>query len=749
MRNQLELAEKKLAIIQEITSAVATANSISTVANLMLDLAISYTDAEKGSLMLINDRDELYILAARGIDVHLMGSYRTRVGEGIVGTVALNRAPVLVEDIGKDPRFAKLRRDRYRTRSFISCPVMSKKKLLGVLNINDKNDGSPFSQDEFDLLRIIADQAAIALENASLMSQLKAKAAEMEEINRKLIESDVAKTETLTSLSHELRTPLNSIKGAVYHLASSEEAGRPRSREFYDIIQEETDKLIGLVENLLSFLRLEDEARSVRKGVLNLEELFGEMLASQTMKAILAGRNLTIAADIPKGLSDVVGDKVKVTQMFLNLASGLGGFLETGDSMLLSAHEDDYVTIDLRLPRRVPESTLLQAFHSIGLFREDQPEGSLRLYLAKKVAEVHRWAFSFGNEGEGFKVSVAIPKGAREKTEAVADAAMEMFNEFISDMMGLGTCSIMLRDELTDELTIRSARGLDEQVVKRTRIRPGDRISGWVALEGKPLLVEDIESDGRFGRKNIPYYNTKSFLSLPLKISGKVVGVVNLNNKVSGVPFTPGDLHVATAVADRISHFLGKLYSGEYTEKDYRHFMRSFHNLIDAEKKYSAERAERAELMLRTMERLGASEDEKRLAVYVSMIYDLGMALIDEDILGKKTLAPPEMRTVKVHPYTTLSLLNGVEFSEDVKKAILHHHERFDGTGYPEKLKGKDIPFVSRVLSVVDAYSAMTSDRPYRDKMSKEAAMAELRAQSDAAFDPQVVAAFEEVSRPF
>jgi GAF domain-containing protein len=242
---EADLYKKKFAIFQEVSSAIVVMDSIYSVANLLLDIAINYTNAGKGSLMLVNEKSELYILAARDIDTRFIRTYKATIGEGIAGTVARNCEPVLVEDIEKDPRFKGRGRDRYKTRSFISCPIMSRKKLLGVLNINDKKDGAPFTEDEFELMKIIANQAALALENAFLMNQLKLKAIELEDINRMLMENDIAKTEFFTRVSHELRTPLNSIKGAIYYLLHSEPPGKGEREEFYGIISDETGTLIS------------------------------------------------------------------------------------------------------------------------------------------------------------------------------------------------------------------------------------------------------------------------------------------------------------------------------------------------------------------------------------------------------------------------------------------------------------------------------------------------------------------------
>ncbi|MGO9613956.1 MAG: GAF domain-containing protein [Dissulfurispiraceae bacterium] len=247
------LAEKKLSILQEISNVVVAADNTGTIANVILDLAVSNTNAEKGSLMLIDHNGDLYIYAAKGVDLSLVESYRIKVGEGIAGTVAATRLPVMVKDIEKDTRFIETRRDRYKTRSFISCPLVSKKSLFGVININDKRDGLPFEEDEFDLVKIIASQAAVLLENVDLMNQILSKVAELEELNRKLAEAEMLKADFLTRISHELRTPLNSIKGSIYYLQKAEKVSKGEKAEFYSIIADETSKLISTVETQLDF----------------------------------------------------------------------------------------------------------------------------------------------------------------------------------------------------------------------------------------------------------------------------------------------------------------------------------------------------------------------------------------------------------------------------------------------------------------------------------------------------------------
>lgn len=578
-----DLFKKKFTILQEISSAIVGTDNISLIANLMLDLAVSYTNAEKGSLMLLNERDELYILAAKGIDQHFMRDYRVKMGEGIAGTVAMNRYPMLVEDVDKDDRFHGKKRDHYKTRSFISCPVVSREKLLGVLNINDKKDGTSFTADEFELLTTIANHAAIALENAFLVVELKSKAAELEGINKKLVETDVLKTEFITRISHELRTPLNSVKGAIYHLQQSDKIPGTEREEFQAIISGETDKLIKIVENLLDFLRLEDETRTIKKAVINVTDVLKELSDSPALKAALGRKGVTLKIKTHDKITDVVGDRVKALQLFSNMLEGVCHYLGQGDVIEVSVHEAEMVTVSMKLSRTIPESIMHYFYDTSFDFRAEHHENRVKLYLARTAAEVHRWKLTVANEEESCRITLAIPKSTKEKVEAFVNKSMDTFVEFISELMDLDICSIMLSDELTSELTVKSARGLGDDIVKRTRIKFGDKIAGWVALEGKPLFVEDIETDPRFSKKSIPQYSTKSFMSFPLKIDDRVIGVLNMNNKKTSVPFTVRDYYIASVLSERISQFIKLTYADNCKKEDITKLITSFNSLINPE----------------------------------------------------------------------------------------------------------------------------------------------------------------------
>jgi diguanylate cyclase (GGDEF)-like protein/putative nucleotidyltransferase with HDIG domain len=140
---------------------------------------------------------------------------------------------------------------------------------------------------------------------------------------------------------------------------------------------------------------------------------------------------------------------------------------------------------------------------------------------------------------------------------------------------------------------------------------------------------------------------------------------------------------------------------------------------------------------------LGLGEAEIADVRLASLLHDIGKLTVPDEILQKAgPLSGDEMNVMQRHPADGANMLPQTRALSGVFSAVRHHHERFDGTGYPDNLAGEQIPLTSRILLVTDAYDAMTSDRPYRAAMPEDAAMEELRRCSGTQFDPQIVEAF-------
>jgi HD-GYP domain-containing protein (c-di-GMP phosphodiesterase class II) len=137
---------------------------------------------------------------------------------------------------------------------------------------------------------------------------------------------------------------------------------------------------------------------------------------------------------------------------------------------------------------------------------------------------------------------------------------------------------------------------------------------------------------------------------------------------------------------------------------------------------------------------MGLAEEELLILELSSLLHDLGMLAMPEKLLEKPgPLAASEYSRIKNHTQKIKEMIEGIPFLERAIPHVLHHHEKFDGTGYPEGLSGTRIPQSSRIIAVVDAFEAMTGERPYRESLSVDAAVKEISKDSGIQFDPEVV----------
>jgi HD-GYP domain-containing protein (c-di-GMP phosphodiesterase class II) len=143
---------------------------------------------------------------------------------------------------------------------------------------------------------------------------------------------------------------------------------------------------------------------------------------------------------------------------------------------------------------------------------------------------------------------------------------------------------------------------------------------------------------------------------------------------------------------------------------------------------------------------MGLPEEELLILELSTLLHDLGMLAMPERLLEKPgPLAANEYDRIKTHTQKVKEMIEGIPFLERAARCVLHHHERFDGTGYPDGLSGARIPLVSRIIAVVDAFEAMTGTRPYRAPLSIEDAVKEISRGSGVQFDPAVVSVFEKL----
>ncbi|MCK4241910.1 MAG: GAF domain-containing protein, partial [Candidatus Atribacteria bacterium] len=173
LENKVEEKTRNLAFLYMLGQDISSTLKREEILDIIVDKIFSVLDVEISSILLVDESSgELTIGAARGIDEDTINQTRLKIGEGITGWVLKQKKAILVEDIEKDPRFAKRSKEKYYTHSLISVPLLIKDEVIGVININNKKSREVFTEDDFKLLKGIATESAIAINNAKLFSSL-------------------------------------------------------------------------------------------------------------------------------------------------------------------------------------------------------------------------------------------------------------------------------------------------------------------------------------------------------------------------------------------------------------------------------------------------------------------------------------------------------------------------------------------------------------------------------------------------
>lgn len=236
---------------------------------------------------------------------------------------------------------------------------------------------------------------------------------------------------------------------------------------------------------------------------------------------------------------------------------------------------------------------------------------------------------------------------------------------------------------------------------------------------------------------------TATELAVPLKMQDQIIGILYLASD-EDIYYSKEEIEFFHLLSEVISSgiFNSRLYDD--MENSYLQTVMALANAIEAKDPYTKGHTERvADISNKIAEALNLSKQEKEHLKFAALLHDIGKIGISKDILWKHcSLDECEEEEVKTHPDKGVQILEPVHFLMPVFSAIRHHHEKYDGSGYPLGLKGKEIPFKARILSVADAWDAMLSNRPYRNALSIEKAKGELLQHAGTHFDPEVVDVF-------
>ncbi len=332
--------------------------------------------------------------------------------------------------------------------------------------------------------------------------------------------------------------------------------------------------------------------------------------------------------------------------------------------------------------------------------------------------------------------SLSNKLGSEMDVHTICRRVLEETDKFLS----VRNLSIMLLDGDSKQLRTRHSIGRDAEVACQFT---ADSSSGFIAQllqQGQPATVCDIRADGRF----ILPYPAKCILWVPLVTDDKAIGLLLACDKLSGEEFWSRELKLMGMFASEVAASIRKAQLYEDINKIFISTVEAFASAIDAKDPYTYGHSRRvAELSVAICDELGMPKKQTKLVELAAFLHDIGKIGTPESILHKPgVLQPDEFEKIKEHPAKGAEILSNINEFSEIIKWIKHHHEWYDGKGYPDQIAAEDIPIEARIITIADAYDAMTSDRPYRKGMPPVEVIKIMEEFTRSQFDPDILTAF-------
>jgi putative nucleotidyltransferase with HDIG domain len=338
------------------------------------------------------------------------------------------------------------------------------------------------------------------------------------------------------------------------------------------------------------------------------------------------------------------------------------------------------------------------------------------------------------------------PMGLRRVLEEVMDSLISL--------MHAERGFLMLR-ESNGELAVQIARGIAHINLDEEAFKVSKTVVRKVVDSGAPVLTTNAQADPRFdAQMSVAAYQLRSILCVPLKLKNDLIGVLYVDNRAHAGIFKENDLELISAFADQAAvaidsaRLLEDLQeSHRELEKAYQATLEGWVRALDLRDKETEGHTQRVTILTQRLARsMGVEGDALVHITRGALLHDIGkMAIPDGILLKPGQLTEDERMLIQKHPVYAYEMLSPIAFLVPAIDIPYCHHEKWDGSGYPRGLRGKEIPFAARIFPVVDVWDALTSNRPYRRALPQYEVRARIKADSGKHFDPVVVDAFMEL----
>ena len=624
-----------------------------------------------------------------------------------------SQEPLLIPDTANCPDWVRIPVTDW-LRSYAAAPIVVRGRVIAFLNVDSATPGF-FTQAHAEALRAFAGHVAVAIENARLYEQAQQRIVE----NTRLYEQAQRWAEEMTS---------------VYSIG----VATTSTLNLDEVLKSVCDQVCRLMNVSTFFIALYDAENRELSFELALDE---GLPVDKFKRRLVNGGGLSgwiVQSGRPLLLRDIQKEELPI------------------EAIVVGEPARSWLGVPLLYMDRVVGVMGVQSYQPHAFDEDDQ---QLLSTIAAQVAIAVENARLFAETRKRANdLSLLLGTSTAISSTLDLDHILETVAHQITTSLVATFCRITLLDEAGETLVVRATSPIRDQDAKGAfgRRCPLATVP-WhrqVIETAEPVVLRQDVPDRALSeeeRKIALTDEVKSAALIPLIVGGRVLGVISLGEERSWErsPFSEEKIELCQSIAAQAAVAIENAHLYEELQQSFIQTIATLAAAVEAKDPYTGGHSQRTtELAAAIAQELGLGSEEIELIRYACLLHDVGKIGINEQILGKPgPLDEEEWEVIRRHPVVGADIVERAAALQKLVPIILHHHEHYDGQGYPEGLRGEAIPLKARILAVADAFEAMTSDRAYRPAMTVEQALATLREGADRQWDGKIVAILHKIIR--
>lgn len=640
-----------------------------------------------------------HVLGGQGLE-----ELNHRVGEGITGSATLNARPLLIPNSQECDFACPITEIDHVPQSVVAVPLRYGPRVVGVIVATKLRIGA-LDGDDLRLLEVLAGHASVAIENAQLYE-------------RQRREAGHAKALLEFAQSMLVAPCLDVIGGNAVRMAAQLLGAKQSSLWLFD--QDTSDYYV--------------EAHHGYEGDPGLEAEINVRLDKATALQLFQGQEVDGISE-PATFHPPALHPPALTPRPIRVTDASSGGL--------AASATPGVVAALQLPSQPGAGWLMVRHPAVPGWHFTQERLRLLAGVAQQASlAIEKLRLHQQQTAGAERASALLRFSFAMSTSESLDDALAHTVEHTAGILECPKASLWLEDPATGDAVAQAVWGYAPD-----ELTPGTRAGRDLMqrlLLGEGPYVMDPEDSAQLGRPGRWPGDCLAAL-VPLKLEQGRLGcliAVAPNNK--GFEFSEQRLRLMASIAYQAQIAIAKELGLQGIEESFRSTVEALANALEAKDAYTSSHARSiANIAVEVGEELGLGDEALRNLELGALFHDIGKIGVPSTILSKPgPLSEPERLIIHQHPEIGERILSPVERLGSVCVIVKHCHERYDGMGYPDRLAGDDVPIESRIIFVCDSFHAMTTDRPYRGRMTLEEACDRLRSAAGSQLDPKVVDAF-------